>query len=80
MINLDQAKPNGVYELKTEDVQEYMASVSLSDLPGVGWRLGGKLKEKGFTKCSELWGIPCQVLQVERWTVMWCEEDRYCAS
>ena len=55
-----------MYELQSDAVQEHLSSVSLSDLPGVGWRLGGKLKEKGFTRCSELWGIPLEILQVGR--------------
>jgi nucleotidyltransferase/DNA polymerase involved in DNA repair len=39
-----------------------MRTVSVSDLPGVGWKLGKRLTEKGYRLCSELWTVPRPVL------------------
>lgn len=58
------AKPNGQYEVKSNQIEEFMSNVSVFDLPGVGWKLGKKMKEKGLEKCSELWNFSVSILTV----------------
>ena len=43
-VALRKAKPAGQYHLKPEHVIEYMGTLSLQDLPGVAWSIGGKLE------------------------------------
>ena len=58
------AKPNGQYEVKSNQIEEFMSNVSVLDLPGVGWKLGKKMKEKGFQSCFDLWKLPNSILIV----------------
>ena len=43
-VALRKAKPAGQYHLRPENVLEYMGGLSLQDLPGVAWSIGGKLE------------------------------------
>uniref|UniRef100_A0A1Y1LM52 DNA repair protein REV1 n=1 Tax=Photinus pyralis TaxID=7054 RepID=A0A1Y1LM52_PHOPY len=48
------AKPAGQFYLRPDDVETYMAQVSLSDLPGVGSATVAKLTKMGLHKCGDL--------------------------
>ena len=43
-VALRKAKPAGQYHLKPEHVLDYIGDLSLQDLPGVAWSIGGKLE------------------------------------
>ena len=45
----------------------------MKNLPGVGWKLGKKLKEKGISTCGELWAFPEPVLSVSECTREWMD-------
>jgi DNA repair protein REV1 len=45
---LRKAKPAGQYQLKPEDVLEFIGGLEVQNLPGVAWSIGGKLEEIGI--------------------------------
>ncbi|EHL00847.1 putative DNA repair protein rev1 [Glarea lozoyensis 74030] len=46
-VALRKAKPAGQYQIKPEEVLDCLADLSVQDLPGVGYSIGGKLEEIG---------------------------------
>lgn len=46
-VALRKAKPAGQYQLKPEEVLEFIGALEVTRLPGVAWSLGGKLEEIG---------------------------------
>lgn len=49
-----QAKPNGQYHLTAAAAPAYLATMTVDRLPGVGWKLGRRLKEMGIETCGDL--------------------------
>lgn len=47
-VALRKAKPAGQYQLKPEDVLEFIGGLEVQNLPGVAWSIGGKLEEIGI--------------------------------
>ena len=46
-VALRKAKPAGQYQLKPEDVLDFIGGLEVQNLPGVAWSIGGKLEEMG---------------------------------
>ena len=46
-VALRKAKPAGQYQIKPEDVLEFIGSLTVQDLPGVAYSIGGKLEDIG---------------------------------
>lgn len=46
-VALRKAKPAGQYQIKPEDVLEFIGGLTVQDLPGVAYSIGGKLEEIG---------------------------------
>lgn len=46
-VALRKAKPAGQYQLKPEEVLDFIGDLTVQDLPGVAYSLGGKLEEIG---------------------------------
>ena len=42
---------------QTEEIQEFLQNLPLSQIPGVGFRLEKKLAEKKLYICSDLWSV-----------------------
>eukprot|EP00602_Paraphysomonas_sp_CaronLab_P011402 CAMPEP_0185041080 /NCGR_PEP_ID=MMETSP1103-20130426/39917_1 /TAXON_ID=36769 /ORGANISM="Paraphysomonas bandaiensis, Strain Caron Lab Isolate" /LENGTH=810 /DNA_ID=CAMNT_0027580659 /DNA_START=77 /DNA_END=2506 /DNA_ORIENTATION=- len=57
------AKPDGQHRVMSVEMREFLSKTLLKDLPGVGWRLGRNLSERGYTTCEELWPVPEEALQ-----------------
>eukprot|EP01035_Chromulina_nebulosa_P017579 gene17579-23147_t len=59
------AKPNGqlVVNDSEDHILEFMKSVKVSDLPGIGYRNLEKLSEKNLNTCEDIWLIPIQTLK-----------------
>lgn len=57
------AKPNGQFRVKPEDTRRFMAEQRLSDLPGVGPSISGKLAEQGWSLCKDLDGVHVERVQ-----------------
>ena len=53
-IASDLNKPNGQYEVAPADVPEFMAALSVRNLPGIGQVTAQKLEWLGITTCGEL--------------------------
>ncbi|KAJ5622613.1 hypothetical protein N7528_005845 [Penicillium herquei] len=53
-VALRKAKPAGQYQLKPDDVLEFMGQLTVRDLPGVGHSLSAKLEELGATLVRDL--------------------------
>ena len=49
---------------QTEEIQEFLQSLPLSQIPGVGFRLEKKLAEKKLYNCSDLWSVRKDFLKV----------------
>ncbi|KAK3709002.1 deoxycytidyl transferase [Vermiconidia calcicola] len=47
-VALRKAKPAGQYQLKPEDVLDFIGKLEVEKLPGVAWSIGGKLEEIGI--------------------------------
>ncbi|CRG84527.1 DNA repair protein REV1 [Talaromyces islandicus] len=48
-LALRKAKPAGQYQLKPDEVLEFIGNLTIQDLPGFAYSLGGKLEELGVT-------------------------------
>eukprot|EP00178_Gracilaria_changii_P006058 TRINITY_DN203_c0_g1_i1.p1 TRINITY_DN203_c0_g1~~TRINITY_DN203_c0_g1_i1.p1 ORF type:complete len:894 (-),score=117.94 TRINITY_DN203_c0_g1_i1:7883-10564(-) len=48
------AKPNGQLRVRPENVIEYIDTLKVSDLPGVGWRTSKKMTELGINSLPDL--------------------------
>lgn len=46
-VALRKAKPAGQYQIKPEEVLDFVGKLQVQDLPGVAWSIGGKLEELG---------------------------------
>ena len=46
-VALRKAKPAGQYHIKPEDVLDFIGTLTVQDLPGVAYSIGGKLEEIG---------------------------------
>lgn len=44
-VALRKAKPAGQYQIKPEEVLDFIGQLQVQDLPGVAWSIGGKLEE-----------------------------------
>lgn len=60
-----QAKPDGQFYLKNKDIQAYIGSIGVRDIPGVGYTTMQQLKKMNVKICSELQEISLGVLQKE---------------
>ncbi|KAI1885367.1 hypothetical protein AGOR_G00219410 [Albula goreensis] len=59
------AKPDGQYNLKSEEVDDFIRDQSVTSLPGVGRSMGCKLASLGVRTCGDLQQIPMSRLQKE---------------
>lgn len=59
------AKPNGQLRVRQENVIEYLDTLAVKDLPGIGWRTARRLQEKGVTTCPQLRALSLSELQSE---------------
>ncbi|KAK0082789.1 hypothetical protein PV325_009828 [Microctonus aethiopoides] len=60
-----QAKPDGQFHLKNENVQSYIGSIKVGDIPGVGYTTMNQLKKMNVHICSDLQEISLGILQKE---------------
>ncbi|XP_057815186.2 DNA repair protein REV1 isoform X2 [Cryptomeria japonica] len=57
------AKPNGQFHIRSKEVNEFLAYLPISELPGVGPTLQEKLNNQNVHNCSQLRSISKDVLQ-----------------
>jgi hypothetical protein len=60
-----QAKPNGCVYVAPDKVLEFVSGLKVEELPGVGYHLNDKLKQKGITSVPELRAVSLSALQTE---------------
>ena len=48
------AKPAGQYQIKPDEVLEFLGALTVQDLPGVAWSIGGKLEEIGIKLVKDI--------------------------
>ncbi|KAL5013110.1 hypothetical protein ScPMuIL_007380 [Solemya velum] len=60
-----QAKPNGQFYLSADNVDEFIRSQSIKDIPSVGWSLTKKLNNMGIFTCGNLQKSSLATLQKE---------------
>lgn len=53
-VALRKAKPAGQYQLKPEDVLDFIGKLEVERLPGVAWSIGGKLEEIGVKLVKDI--------------------------
>jgi DNA repair protein REV1 len=53
-VALRKAKPAGQYQLKPEDVLDFIGGLEVQDLPGVAWSIGGKLEDLGIKLVKDI--------------------------
>ncbi|KAJ4163834.1 hypothetical protein LMH87_005538 [Akanthomyces muscarius] len=53
-VALRKAKPAGQYQLKPEEVLDYIGELKVEQLPGVSYSIGGKLEELGIRLVKDL--------------------------
>lgn len=53
-VALRKAKPAGQYQLKPEDVLDFIGALEVQSLPGVAWSTGGKLEEIGIKLVKDI--------------------------
>jgi len=58
-------KPNGQFIVKNDDVEDFISSLNVNDLPGVGRKTERKLQQIGVEFCSELKQLTLEKLKVE---------------
>lgn len=51
---LRNAKPAGQYQIKPEEVLEFIGRLQVQDLPGVAWSIGGKLEDIGVKYVKDI--------------------------
>lgn len=56
-VALRKAKPAGQYHIKPEDVLEFIGEITVQDLPGVAYSIGGKLEEIGVKYVKDVRGL-----------------------
>ncbi|XP_044578726.1 DNA repair protein Rev1 [Cotesia glomerata] len=59
------AKPDGQFYLTSSKVKDYISSIGVRELPGVGYSTMQSLKKMNIKTCSDLQEIPLIVLQKE---------------
>ena len=57
------AKPNGQFYLSADQAEDYLASLNVRDLPGVGYSTTNKLRTMSIESCGELRALPLAKLQ-----------------
>jgi DNA repair protein REV1 len=53
-VALRKAKPAGQYQLKPDEVLDFIGNLTVQDLPGVAYSLGGKLEEIGVKLVKDM--------------------------
>ncbi|KAF2267437.1 DNA repair protein [Lojkania enalia] len=53
-VALRKAKPAGQYQIKPEEVLDFIGQLQVQDLPGVAWSIGGKLEEIGIKYVKDI--------------------------
>lgn len=53
-VALRRAKPAGQYQIKPEEVLEFLGELKVEDLPGVAYSIGGKLEEIGIRLVKDI--------------------------
>ncbi|KAI4917121.1 hypothetical protein J4E90_003628 [Alternaria incomplexa] len=53
-VALRKAKPAGQYQIKPEEVLEFIGQLQVQDLPGVAWSIGGKLEDQGVKLVKDI--------------------------
>lgn len=53
-VALRKAKPAGQYQIKPEEMLEFLAELKVEDLPGVAYSIGGKLEEMGIKLVKDI--------------------------
>jgi DNA repair protein REV1 len=53
-VALRKAKPAGQYQIKPEEVLNFIGQLQIQDLPGVAWSIGGKLEEIGIKYVKDI--------------------------
>ncbi|MCJ1294197.1 deoxycytidyl transferase [Xylographa carneopallida] len=48
------AKPAGQYQIKPDEILEFLGALGVQDLPGVAWSIGGKLEEIGIKLVKDI--------------------------
>jgi len=64
-IIADKNKPNGLAVLKPEDVQSFLQSLDIDEIPGIGKILADKLKEMGVNKLVDVLNFDFMKLERE---------------
>ncbi|KAI3401956.1 hypothetical protein diail_6516 [Diaporthe ilicicola] len=53
-VALRKAKPAGQYQIKPEDILDFLSELKVEDLPGVAYSIGGKLEEIGIRLVKDI--------------------------
>lgn len=53
-VALRKAKPAGQYQLRPDDVLDFIGELEVQNLPGVAWSIGGKLEEIGIKLVKDI--------------------------
>lgn len=53
-VALRKAKPAGQYQIKPEEVLDFIGKLQVQDLPGVAWSIGGKLEDVGVKLVKDI--------------------------
>ncbi|KAF2753629.1 DNA repair protein [Pseudovirgaria hyperparasitica] len=53
-VALRKAKPAGQYQIKPDEMLDFVGALQVQDLPGVAWSIGGKLEEIGIKFVSDI--------------------------
>ncbi|KAI9823574.1 MAG: deoxycytidyl transferase [Thelocarpon impressellum] len=56
-VALRKAKPAGQHQIKPEEVLDFIGELTVKELPGVAWSIGGKLEEVGAVLVKDLRGL-----------------------
>ena len=64
-LSTRKAKPCGQFYLSSSNVEEFLSSHLVSDLPGVGYSTSSKLKGLGITTCQQLAEVSISKLHME---------------
>ncbi|MCS7094592.1 MAG: DNA polymerase IV [Thaumarchaeota archaeon] len=61
-VACDRSKPDGLMVVRPEDVERFLEGLPVTELPFVGRKVGGRLKEMGVEKVGDLTKVDPQVL------------------
>ncbi|KAF1995024.1 DNA repair protein [Amniculicola lignicola CBS 123094] len=53
-VALRKAKPAGQYHIKPEEILDFIGQLTVQDLPGVAWSIGGKLEDIGVKLVKDI--------------------------